>query len=111
MAPGGAGTGLYGLVMMALLAVFIGGLMVGTTPEFLQKRLHARHMKLVSLYILAIPVTVLVGCAIAMALQGPAAHRCARPRHRSGMRLKAESVDSAAVSLRYPETKAERGAS
>lgn len=80
MAPGGAGTGLYGLVMMALLAVFIGGLMVGTTPEFLQKRLHARHMKLVSLYILAIPVTVLVGCAIAMALQGPAAHRCARPR-------------------------------
>ena len=70
VAPGGAGTGLYGLVMMALLAVFIGGLMVGTTPEFLQKRLHARHMKLVSLYILVIPVTVLVGCAIAMALPG-----------------------------------------
>ena len=70
VAPGGAGTGLYGLVMMALLAVFIGGLMVGTTPEFLQKRLHARHMKLVSLYILVAPVTVLVGCAIAMALPG-----------------------------------------
>ena len=70
VAPGGAGTGLYGLVMMALLAVFIGGLMVGTTPEFLQKRLHARHMKLVSLYILVIPVTVLVGNAIAMALPG-----------------------------------------
>ena len=48
--PGGAGSGLYGLVVMALLAVFLGGLMVGTTPEFLKKRLHARHMKLVSLY-------------------------------------------------------------
>ena len=109
--PGGAGTGLYGLVMMALLAVFIGGLMVGTTPEFLQKRLHARHMKLVSLYILAIPVTVLVGCAIAMALQGRRRTAALDQGHRSGMRLKAESVDSAAVSLRYPETKAERGAS
>ena len=42
---------------MALLAVFLGGLMVGTTPEFLKKRLHARHMKLVSLYILVLPVT------------------------------------------------------
>ena len=47
VAPGGAGSGLYGLVVMALLAVFLGGLMVGTTPEFLKKRLHARHMKLV----------------------------------------------------------------
>jgi K+-transporting ATPase ATPase A chain len=70
VAPGGAGSGLYGLVMMALLAVFLGGLMVGTTPEFLQKRLQARHMKLVSFYILALPVTVLVGCAVAMALPG-----------------------------------------
>jgi K+-transporting ATPase ATPase A chain len=73
VAPGGAGSGLYGLVMMALLAVFLGGLMVGTTPEFLQKRLQARHMKLISLYILVIPVTVLVGCAIAMALPGQVA--------------------------------------
>jgi K+-transporting ATPase ATPase A chain len=73
VAPGGAGSGLYGLVVMALLAVFLGGLMVGTTPEFLQKRLHARHMKLISLYILVIPLTVLVGCAIAMALPGQVA--------------------------------------
>jgi K+-transporting ATPase ATPase A chain len=68
--PGGAGSGLYGLVVMALLAVFLGGLMVGTTPEFLKKRLHARHMKLVSLYILVLPVTILVGSAVAMALPG-----------------------------------------
>jgi potassium-transporting ATPase potassium-binding subunit len=73
VAPGGAGSGLYGLVVMALLAVFLGGLMVGTTPEFLQKRLHARHMKLISLYILVIPLVVLVGCAIAMALPGQVA--------------------------------------
>ena len=58
VAPGGAGSGLYGLVMMALLAVFIGGLMVGRTPEYLKQRLHARHMKLVSLYILALPAAV-----------------------------------------------------
>ncbi|NKZ15214.1 potassium-transporting ATPase subunit KdpA [Mycolicibacterium septicum DSM 44393] len=70
VAPGGAGSGLYGLVMMVLLAVFLGGLMVGTTPEYLKQRLQARHMKLVSLYLLALPVAVLVGTAIAMALPG-----------------------------------------
>lgn len=70
VAPGGAGSGLYGLVMMVLLAVFLGGLMVGTTPEYLRQRLQARHMKLVSLYLLALPIAVLVGTAIAMALPG-----------------------------------------
>ena len=70
VAPGGAGSGLYGLVMMVLLAVFIGGLMVGRTPEYLRQRLQARHMKLVSLYILALPIAVLVGTGVAMALPG-----------------------------------------
>lgn len=70
VAPGGAGSGLYGLVMMVLLAVFLGGLMVGTTPEYLKQRLQARQMKLVSLYLLALPIAVLVGTAIAMALPG-----------------------------------------
>ena len=70
VAPGGAGSGMYGLVVMALLAVFLGGLMVGTTPEYLKQRLHARHMKLVSLYILVLPTTILVGCAVAMAMPG-----------------------------------------
>ena len=71
VAPGGAGSGLYGLVMMVLLAVFLGGLMVGRTPEFLKQQwLAARHMKLVSLYILALPATVLIGTAVAMALPG-----------------------------------------
>ncbi|TVX97046.1 potassium-transporting ATPase subunit KdpA [Mycolicibacterium porcinum] len=70
VAPGGAGSGLYGLVMMVLLAVFLGGLMVGTTPEYLRQRLQARHMKLVSLYLLALPIAVLVGTAISMAMPG-----------------------------------------
>ena len=79
--PGGAGSGLYGLVVMALLAVFLGGLMVGTTPEFLKKRLHARHMKLVSLYILVLPVTILVGSADAMALPGQRASMLNASQH------------------------------
>ncbi len=70
VAPGGAGSGLYGLVMMVLLAVFIGGLMVGRTPEYLRQRLRTRHMKLVSLYILALPAAVLIGTAVAMSLPG-----------------------------------------
>ncbi|HEY6576002.1 MAG TPA: potassium-transporting ATPase subunit KdpA [Mycobacterium sp.] len=73
VAPGGAGSGLYGLLAMTLLAVFLGGLMVGTTPEFLKKRLHARHMKLIGLYVVVLPAAVLVGCAIAMALPGQVA--------------------------------------
>jgi K+-transporting ATPase ATPase A chain len=70
VAPGGAGSGLYGLVMMVLLAVFIGGLMVGRTPEYLKQRLSARHIKLISLYILALPIAVLVGTSVAMAQPG-----------------------------------------
>ena len=67
VAPGGAGSGIYGLVMMTLLAVFLGGLMIGRTPEFLKQQLHARHMKLISLYILTLPAAVLIGTAVAMA--------------------------------------------
>jgi potassium-transporting ATPase potassium-binding subunit len=70
VAPGGAGSGLYGLVIMVLLAVFLGGLMVGTTPEYLKQRLHARHMKLVGMYILVLPVTILIGTSVAIALPG-----------------------------------------
>ncbi|MBV9321995.1 MAG: potassium-transporting ATPase subunit KdpA, partial [Mycobacterium sp.] len=70
VAPGGPGSGLYGLIVMVLLAVFLGGLMVGTTPEYLKQRLHARHMKLVSLYILVLPVVILIGCCVAVASPG-----------------------------------------
>ena len=70
VAPGGAGSGLYGLVVMALLAVFLGGLMIGRTPEYLKQRLRVRHMKLVSLYILALPTVILIGACVAIALPG-----------------------------------------
>jgi K+-transporting ATPase ATPase A chain len=66
--PGGVGTGLYGMLVLAVLAVFVAGLMVGRTPEYLRKKITAREMKLVSLYILTTPSIVLVGTAIAMGL-------------------------------------------
>ncbi|GAB3826221.1 potassium-transporting ATPase subunit KdpA [Kribbella italica] len=69
VSPGGTGTGLYGMLVLAVLAVFVAGLMVGRTPEYLRKKISAREMKLVSLYILATPSLVLVGTAIAMGLE------------------------------------------
>lgn len=68
VSPGGAGSGLYGLLIVAMLAVFLGGLMIGRTPEFLRKRLGAREMKLISLVILTAPVTVLVATGVSIAL-------------------------------------------
>lgn len=66
--PGGVGSGLYGMLVLAVLAVFVAGLMVGRTPEYLGKKITAREMKLVSLYILTTPALVLAGSAIAMGL-------------------------------------------
>ena len=60
VSPGGVGVGLVGMLINALLAVFIAGLMVGRTPEYLGKKIQAAEMKLVVLYILAMPVAVLV---------------------------------------------------
>jgi K+-transporting ATPase ATPase A chain len=68
VSPGGTGSGLYGLLIVSLLAVFIAGLMVGRTPEYLRKRLEAREMKLISLYLLATPAVILTGTATAVAL-------------------------------------------
>jgi K+-transporting ATPase ATPase A chain len=59
VSPGGVGAGLYGMLVFALLAVFIAGLMVGRTPEYLGKKIQASEMKLVVLYILAVPLAVL----------------------------------------------------
>jgi K+-transporting ATPase ATPase A chain len=67
VAPGGVGAGLYGILMAAIVAVFIAGLMVGRTPEYLGKKIGAREMKLVSLYVLLTPAVVLAGLGIAMA--------------------------------------------
>ncbi|AWI31740.1 potassium-transporting ATPase subunit KdpA [Streptomyces tirandamycinicus] len=67
IAPGGAGSGLYGMLVMAVVAVFIAGLMVGRTPEYLGKRIGTREITLAALYILVTPALVLTGTAVAMA--------------------------------------------
>ncbi|MYX38467.1 MULTISPECIES: potassium-transporting ATPase subunit KdpA [unclassified Streptomyces] len=71
IAPGGVGSGLYGILIMAVIAVFIAGLMVGRTPEYLGKKIGTREIKLAALYILVTPAVVLVFTALAMALPTP----------------------------------------
>jgi K+-transporting ATPase ATPase A chain len=68
VSPGGVGSGLYGMLVLAVLAVFIAGLMVGRTPEYIGKKIEPTDMKLVSLYILLVPAIVLVltGAAVVM---------------------------------------------
>ncbi|MEW2321174.1 potassium-transporting ATPase subunit KdpA [Streptomyces griseoincarnatus] len=72
IAPGGVGSGLYGMLIMAIIAVFIAGLMVGRTPEYLGKKIGSREIKLAACYILITPALVLVFTACAMALPAPA---------------------------------------
>ncbi|MEO3889901.1 potassium-transporting ATPase subunit KdpA [Nonomuraea sp. B5E05] len=67
VAPGGVGAGLYGMLILAVITVFVAGLMVGRTPEYLGKKIGAREIKLASLYFLVTPALVLVGTAVAMA--------------------------------------------
>jgi K+-transporting ATPase ATPase A chain len=63
---GGVGTGLYSMLLFVILAVFIGGLMVGRTPEFMGKKVEAREIKLVSIGVLFTPIAALVGSALAL---------------------------------------------
>jgi K+-transporting ATPase ATPase A chain len=72
--PGGVGAGLYGMLMLAVVTVFIGGLMVGRTPEYLGKKIRPTEMKWASLYILATPSAALIGAALSLGFkQGRAA--------------------------------------
>jgi K+-transporting ATPase ATPase A chain len=66
IAPGGVGSGLYGMLMLAIVTVFLSGLMVGRTPEYLGKKIGQREIVLVALYVLATPVLVLTGIAVAI---------------------------------------------
>jgi K+-transporting ATPase ATPase A chain len=63
---GGVGSGLYGMLIFAILAVFIAGLMIGRTPEYLGKKIEVHEMKLTSIAILVTPILVLAGTAIAV---------------------------------------------
>jgi K+-transporting ATPase ATPase A chain len=81
VAPGGVGTGMYGILMVALMAVFVGGLMIGRTPEYLGKKIESFEMKMVSIGLLISPILVLLGTAIASVtaaglagLNNPGAH-------------------------------------
>jgi K+-transporting ATPase ATPase A chain len=71
IAPGGVGSGLYGMLVMAVIAVFIAGLMVGRTPEYLGKKIGTREIKCAACYILVTPALVLTFTAAAMALPTP----------------------------------------
>jgi len=82
VSPGGVGTGLYGILVVAVLTVFLAGLMVGRTPEYLGKKIGRREVTLVSLSILTMPALVLIGAAVTSAVpsltdasvQDPGAH-------------------------------------
>ena len=63
ISPGGVGVGLNGLLVLVILSVFIAGLMVGRTPEYLGKKIQAAEVKLVAIYILVMPAIVLIGIA------------------------------------------------
>lgn len=67
VAPGGVGAGLYGMLVLAVITVFVAGLMVGRTPEYVGKKIGAREIKFASLYFLATPALVLIGTAAAIA--------------------------------------------
>ncbi len=78
---GGVGSGLYGMLVFAILAVFIAGLMIGRTPEYLGKKIEAHEMKMVSIAILMTPLLVLLGTAMAVvadpgraSIQNPGPH-------------------------------------
>ena len=68
ISPGGTGSGLYGMLIIAILAVFIAGLMVGRTPEYLGKKIQAAEMKLVVIYILLVPFVILTFTAISVVM-------------------------------------------
>ncbi len=104
IAPGGVGSGLYGMLVMAVIAVFIAGLMVGRTPEYLGKKIGAREIKLAACYILITPALVLVFTAFAMALPTPPT-----PRPTAGARILRDPLrlhlrlEQQRVRLRRPE--------
>src|SRR6185312_7828145 len=71
--PGGVGAGLYGLLMLAVLTVFVSGLMVGRTHQYIGKEMRPTEMKWAALYILATPASALIGAALALGFSVPRA--------------------------------------
>ena len=85
---GGVGAGLYGMLLFAILAVFIAGLMVGRTPEYLGKKIEAKEVKMAMLAILVLPLSILGFTALAAVLpRGPG-----RPRQPGPARLQRDPL-------------------
>src|SRR3984885_11938136 len=72
-APGGIGAGMYGILVLAIVTVFVGGLMVGRTPEYLGKKIRPTEMKYAALYFLVLPVTILTAAGLSIGLKTPQA--------------------------------------
>ncbi|MEB7447878.1 potassium-transporting ATPase subunit KdpA [Arthrobacter koreensis] len=70
IAPGGVGSGLYGMLVLAVVAAFVSGLLVGRTPEYVGKKIGPREIKLACLYVLTMPALVLAGTSLSFALPG-----------------------------------------
>ena len=98
---GGVGTGLYTMLLYVLLAVFIGGLMVGRTPEFLGKKVEAREIKLVSLGVLVTPLAVLLATGAGAGAPSTARRRSSPPGRRA-------SASRCTPTCRRPTTTARR---
>ena len=73
IAPGGVGAGLYGILVLAMVTVFVGGLMVGRTPEYIGKKIRPVEMKYAALYFLTLPVLILTATGLSIAMKTPRA--------------------------------------
>jgi K+-transporting ATPase ATPase A chain len=73
IAPGGIGAGMYGILVLAIVTVFVGGLMVGRTPEYLGKKIRPVEMKYAALYFLTLPVVILSAAGLSIAMKTPQA--------------------------------------
>jgi K+-transporting ATPase ATPase A chain len=73
IAPGGIGAGMYGILVLAIVTVFVGGLMVGRTPEYLGKKIRPQEMKYAALYFLTLPVVILTAAGLSIAMKTPQA--------------------------------------
>jgi potassium-transporting ATPase potassium-binding subunit len=71
--PGGIGAGMYGILILAIVTVFVGGLMVGRTPEYIGKKIRPTEMKYAALYFLVLPVVILTAAALSIAMKTPQA--------------------------------------
>jgi len=73
IAPGGVGAGLYGILVLAIVTVFVGGLMVGRTPEYIGKKIRPVEMKYAALYFLTLPTVILTAAGLSIAMKTPQA--------------------------------------